>query len=203
MPRQNRCDPWGNIVAHPARGTLMGNRGCLHDDAGQIVRTSARAAWITCVPTWPGIRRPLMAPGQYTELFFLDEAIALAAGHRPCGSCRPEALAAFKLAWATAYGLANLPRVAEIDGALRGSVRNHTGTVDDLPDGAMIAADGEPLLRWQGRWLVWSFDGYRPAQAPSAAGAVLTPARVLDVLKAGYLPEVHPSASSARLQFHS
>ncbi|WP_156309804.1 hypothetical protein [Novosphingobium sp. AAP93] len=142
----------------------MGNRGCLHDDAGRIVRASDRAAWITCLPTWPGIRRSLMAPRHYTELFFLDEATALAAGHRPCGSCRPEALAAFKQAWAVAHGLPYLPRVAEIDSALRGSQLCDAGRLDDLPDGAMIAANGNPLLRWSGQWLAWSFDGYTPAK---------------------------------------
>ena len=84
MSRQNRVTPYGEIVAVSAKGTLMGNRGCLHDDAGRIVRQSQRKAWIYCLLEFKGIKRTVMAPGNYTELFFLDEATALAAGHRPC-----------------------------------------------------------------------------------------------------------------------
>lgn len=102
-PLRNRVDPFGQIVAHPARGRLMGNRGCLHDGDGNIVRESRNNAWICCLPTWPGVDRNLMSPGAYTELFFHDEATALAAGHRPCGACRPDALAAFKVAWGLAH----------------------------------------------------------------------------------------------------
>lgn len=195
MPLQNRVDPFGNIVAHPARGLLMGNRGCLHDDAGRVVRHSDRAAWITCLPSWPGIRRQLMAPGHYTELFFLDEATALAAGHRPCGSCRPEALGAFKRAWAVAHQLEHSPRVAEIDSALRAFVQGDVGALDGgLPDGAMVGVDGLPLLRWHGKWLAWSFEGYRPVKADPTAGRVLTSGPVLAVLQAGYIPVLHGPA---------
>lgn len=93
-PYRNRVNPLGEIVATPEYGTLMGNRGCLHDEDGQIIRQASRIAWISCLPRLPGVRRTLMKPGHYTELFFLDEATALAAGHRPCGACRPEALLA-------------------------------------------------------------------------------------------------------------
>jgi len=196
MPRQNRVDAFGNIVAHPARVMLMGNRGCLHDEAGRIIRTSDRAAWITCLPHWPGIRRPLMAPGQYTELFFLDEATALAAGHRPCGSCRPDALAAFKRSWAMAHNLSYLPRVAEIDLALRTGRRHEVGRAHNLPDGAIIAADGVAMLHWGGQWLRWSFDGYARTDQGPAAGKLLTPEPMLAVLKTGYLPLIHRSAAT-------
>ncbi|WP_156405389.1 hypothetical protein [Sphingomonas sp. Root710] len=120
-PLRNRVTPFGEIVATPHRGSLMGNRGCLHDDEGNIVRYEhpERSAWISCVLAWPGVRRQLMQPECYTELFFLDEATALAAGHRPCGECRPEQLQAFKEAWARAYGLRRLPRVQAIDAELR------------------------------------------------------------------------------------
>jgi len=100
MTLQNRVTPFGEIVAVPARGTLMGNRGCLHDAERRIVASSARVAWVTCRLEWNGIRRQIMAPGKYTELFFLDEATALAAGHRPCGDCRGERLLEFERAWA-------------------------------------------------------------------------------------------------------
>lgn len=198
MPRQNRVDPYGRIIAHPARGMMMGNRGCLHDDGGRIVRHSDHAAWITCLPTWPGIRRRLMAPGHYTELFFLDEATALAAGHRPCGSCRHEALQAFKRAWAVAHHLSYLPRVSEIDSALRGaSVAAEQLQPQDVPDGAMLDMGSGPVLRWQGRWLAWSFDGYTPAHEVTTGRAVTMP-HMRAVLRAGYRPVVHPSAMAAR-----
>ena len=88
MPLQNRVTPGGELIATSARGTLMGNRGILHDDNKEIVRTSRNMMWLICRLEFKGRRRPLMSPGTYTELFFLDEAVALAAGHRPCGECR-------------------------------------------------------------------------------------------------------------------
>ena len=86
------------LVGYAARGTLMGNRGCLHDDQRRVVKSSARDAWVTCRVQWKGIRRTVMTPGKYTELFFVDEATSLAAGHRPCNECRSERLRAFKAA---------------------------------------------------------------------------------------------------------
>lgn len=194
---KNRCDPYGRIVAHPARGLLMGNRGCLHDDDGKIVRQSARTAWISCLPTWPGVRRTLMAPGHYTELFFLDEATALAAGHRPCGSCRPEALLSFKQAWAVAHHLSHLPRVGEIDNTLRQASWDGVGVVDALPDGAMVDVDGKPLLRWAGAWLAWSFDGYTSFTLSAQPVMPITPKAIIEVLRAGYAPIMHASGQGA------
>ena len=112
MTLQNRVTPFGEIVAVTARGTLMGNRGCLHDAERRIIKTSARVAWVTCRLEWKDIRRTIMAPGKYTELFFLDEATALAAGHRPCGDCRAERLDEFKRAWAA--GVEGRPGVAAL-----------------------------------------------------------------------------------------
>lgn len=102
MPRQNRVTPWGEIIATPARGTLMGNRGCLHDDSGGIVRSHRPGynAWIYCVLEFKGRQRQIMAPGRYTELFFLDEATALAAGHRPCAECQRARYKEFMECWA-------------------------------------------------------------------------------------------------------
>lgn len=146
------------------------------------------------MPSWPGVRRTLMAPGCYTELFFLDEATALAAGHRPCGSCRPDALAAFKRAWAIGHHLRDLPRVAEIDSALRVAQPSTAGPADKLPDGAMITAGGSPLLWWGGHWLDWSFDGYAATHMTPLVGKLLTPKPIIAVLKAGYVPILHRSA---------
>ena len=100
MPLQNRVTPFGELIATPARGTLMGNRGCLHDAQQRIRRTFAVKRWIICVLEFKGRHRQVMAPGQYTELFFLDEATALAAGHRPCAECQRARYDLFRAHWA-------------------------------------------------------------------------------------------------------
>lgn len=195
QPLQNRVTPFGEIVAAPHRGALMGNRGCLHDDDRRIIRHSARDAWISCRPAWPGIRRQLMRPGYYTELFFLDEATALAAGHRPCGSCRPERLDLFKQAWARAYGLAALPTVAAIDRKLRRTpALAERGALDPdhIPDGAMVTVLGsrEAWLKSAADWYRWSFAGYERATDPPAARVIpLTPPPLLATISEGYAPE--------------
>jgi hypothetical protein len=192
--------PFGEIVATHHRGDLMGNRGCLHDDRGNIVRHSDRQAWIACLPTWPGISRTIMAPGHYTELFFFDEATALAAGHRPCGDCRRGRLEAFKLAWAKAHGVGHHPPVAEIDAVL-GEQRGRPHPIVDgatVPDGAMVTPPGSDRawLRWQSQWLQWSLDGYQRREAvPSGAVELITPAATAATLAAGYVPEVRLPSS--------
>jgi hypothetical protein len=171
----------------------MGNRGCLHDEAGNIIRTFARDAWICCLTKWPGIHRTLMAPGYYTELFFADEATALAAGHRPCGSCRAPALQAFKQAWARAHGLTGLPAVADIDSRLaeeRG-VLAPCPNADNLPDGAMVTAPNtaKAWLHRQGQWWLWSFAGYAPADGlPAGDVCLITPPAIVAILRTGYRP---------------
>src|SRR5262245_6485047 len=115
MPRQNRVTPWGEIVAMPERGTLMGNRGLLHDAEGQIMRPWRERRWIICLLDFKGRRRSVMSPGLYTELFFLDEATALAAGHRPCAECRRERFNAFRDAWLKGNGGAAPVTAPDID----------------------------------------------------------------------------------------
>lgn len=205
MSRQNRVTPFGELIATPARGTLMGNRGCLHDDQQQVLKASARDQWITCRLEWNGNRRNLMAPGKYTELFFLDEVTALAAGHRPCGECRAGSLHGFVAAWA--IGVNGNPErrvlVGEIDALLkteRRTMGGHRSTyralVGDLPDGAMTVRSGLPLLKWQDRLYRWSAGGYTGSEALDLEQYVdvLTPPSIVKVLQAGYLPEIHPSA---------
>jgi hypothetical protein len=208
MTFQNRVTPFSEIVADPARGTLMGNRGCLHDDERRIVTSSARVAWITCRLEWDGIRRQIMAPGKYTELFFLDEATALAAGHRPCGECRAEKLAEFERAWA--QGVEGRPGevalVSRIDPIMkrdreerRGVQRRFTARAGDLPDGVMVqlpGEEGDARLKWRGQYWRWSPAGYsRPRVVEDKATVtVLTPACTVKVLAAGYVPEVHGTA---------
>jgi hypothetical protein len=119
MPLQNRATPFGVIVASEARGNLMGNRGCLHDDNRALSRRRwTTRAWVTCLLSFKGRRRQLMRPGHYTELFFLDEATALAAGHRPCAECRREAFRRFVDGWARGAGCAGeRVRAADMDRA--------------------------------------------------------------------------------------
>src|SRR5437879_1969205 len=99
MPRQNRVTPFGQIVATPERGDFMGNRGVIHDRDGRIRKPWRVKRWLICLLQFKGEKRAVMTPGLYTELFFLDEATALAAGHRPCALCRRERYNAFRDAW--------------------------------------------------------------------------------------------------------
>jgi hypothetical protein len=208
MTLQNRVTPFGEIVATPERGTLMGNRGCLHDTERRIVKSSARVAWVTCRLERAGIRRTIMTPGKYTELFFLDEATALAAGHRPCGECRAERLVEFERAWAAGVegrpdeaALAqNIDPLMKLDRAERkGAQRRFTARAGGLPDGAFVQLpdeEGIARLNWRGQFLKWSPTGYGHPRAVEAKTTitVLTPACTLKVLAAGYVPEVHPTA---------
>src|SRR5215472_16656696 len=115
MPLENRVDPYGTLFRTPARGTMMGNRGgVIHNDEREIVRRYRSRRWIACVLEFRGRKRIVMSPRRYTELFFLDEAVALAAGHRPCAECRRARYNAFRLAWNTAQP----PPADEMDAAL-------------------------------------------------------------------------------------
>lgn len=202
MPRQNRVTPRSKIIAHPARGLMMGNRGCLHDAAGRLVRDWAVRRWIICLTDFKDRRRALMQPGRYSELFFLDEAVALAAGHRPCAECRRADYRRFCAAWAAA-GLGGDLGADAMDLILHAHRRTAaraqatwTAPYGDLPDGTFVAAgDGAFLVRGGG---LYPYDpaGYlRPCpRPPSGMATVLTPAPTVRVLAAGYRPLLHPSA---------
>jgi hypothetical protein len=200
--RQNRVTPTGEIVAHPARGSLMGNRGCLHAADGRIVRSHRGRRWIACVLSFKGRRRPLLRPGRYTELFFLDEPTALAAGHRPCAECRRADYDRFRDAWARAFGgrpgseaMDRVLHDARIDPATGGQAR-HEAVGAALPDGAMALIDGAPHLAWHGTAWRWTPSGYdSPRALPAASVPVLTPAPVVAILAAGYLPDCHASVA--------
>jgi hypothetical protein len=184
----------------------MGNRGCLHDAAGQIRKVFARKAWVTCRLEWKGIRRNLFSPGRYTELFFLDEATALAAGHRPCNDCRSEAYSAFKDAWQATQAGGGFVKAEAMDNQIHAErfnagkgKRTFNAPIGDLPDGVIVVLPGsqqESLLLWRGKLWEWTFEGYRaPREAFSTSTVdVLTPASLCAVLSRGYPIEVHSSA---------
>lgn len=191
MPLQNRVTPFGEIVADPARGALFGNRGGrIHDENKRLGRRRwASRAWICCVLSFKGRRRELMAPNRYTELFFLDEATAFAAGHRPCFECRRADAVRFR----DAFGAA---RADEIDRALHAERLGPKPEVEtaDLPDGAMIGRDGEAWLVWRGALRRWSFAGYGAARPLAGRAALLTPAGAIRAFRNGYRPAAHASA---------
>ena len=210
MPRPNRVTPFGEIVAIPERGTMMGNRGRLHDAEGRIRRPWQVRRWLICVLDFRGRHREVMAPDRYTELFFLDEATGLAAGHRPCFECRRGRFLAFRDAWAAAElqdHRAEPIKAAAIDDRLHvervgpgRSKRTFTTNVDDLPDGVLVTLAGQPdeaMLIWEGGLLSWSLGGYT-RRRPRPTGervAVLTPRSTVAAIRAGYQPEVHPTAA--------
>jgi len=204
-PLQNRVTPTGEIVADPARGMFMGNRGCLHHPDRRLGTARWRSKlWICCTLTWKNVRRDPMPPGRWTALFFMDEATALAAGHRPCAYCRYQDYVAFRTSWREALGLTERPRAVEIDALLHGErvesrtrrQRTTTATFAGLPDGVMIRHEGTPALVLGGRVRPWSFSGYGDSvpMPPRRAVEVLTPPSTTATLAAGYRPALHPSA---------
>lgn len=208
MPLQNRVTPFGELVSVSARGLFMGNRGGgIHrDDRTLGSRRWTSRQWICCVTQFKERHRAVWGDG-YTELFFLDEPTALAAGHRPCFECRRRDAVDFAEKWAAARRLPNPPRAAEMDRVLHAerldgrTKRLHPLLTDRLPDGAMLtlpdemesafAVRGERLLRWLP-------DGYADARSrPRGIRVdVLTPPSILAVLKHGYQPRWHPSAEA-------
>jgi hypothetical protein len=201
--------PFGDLIRTRARGTLMGNRGHLHDAHQRIVRrvASGYRAWVTCRLSFRGRHRTVMAPGRYTELFFLDEATALAAGHRPCGECRRSDFQRFRTAWLAGNpdrGLDGDTPVDAIDRELHrdrlgadGRSLTYPATLDSLPDGVLVAgaSAGEALLVWRRSLVPWSPTGYgtpRPRRR-SAQVTVLTPQSTVAAIAAGYAPGVHAS----------
>lgn len=192
MARQNRVQPDGTLLATPARGAFMGNRGILHDEAGRLSHRRWRhRAWVTCVLDFQGRRRRIMAPGNYTELFFHDEAVAFAAGHRPCGECRRADYAAFRDAAGIAGPIAGFDRVLHAARAVPRAYgqRRHEDDLGNLPDGAFIRdADGRALLVLGDALLRFRPEGYCGRQSRPAGGvvSVLTPEPLLKALRGGY-----------------
>lgn len=204
MPLQNRVSPASTLIADPARCLFMGNRGCLHDDKGLVVRNHRGRLWICCLTQFKDRQRTLMQPGRYTELFFLDEAVALAAGHRPCAECRRADYLAFRAAWSKA-SQPDAPRAPDMDTILHEarydpatrSQRQHVAQAGDLPDGAFILWKDTPALILGSSLLPYRPHAYgAPLPRPRAKteACVLTPAPSVEVLRAGYGARLHGSA---------
>lgn len=198
MPLQNRVTPLGELVADPARGLVYGNRGCLHDASGAIRRRWQVKRWIACRLEFKGRTRALLQPGRYTELFFLDEATAFAAGHRPCAECRREDYDRF----VELVGM----RADAIDARLHGERldtsgerRLHRARLRELPDGAFVLDRDEPWLVLGDELLRWTPSGYAERRLrPGAADvALITPPTLVGVLGSawrGAVPLLHDSA---------
>jgi hypothetical protein len=209
MPRQNRVTPLSELVATPARGLVYGNRGCLHDECGRIRRRYNGKRWIACRLEFRGWHRsPLMQPGRFTELFFLDEATAFAAGHRPCALCRRKDYNHFIESWRRLHP--GQESADAVDAQLHNerleartrTQRHHDALLDDLPDGAFVLHAGSPHAIVGDRLQPWSVEGYGPG-VPRESGRrvrVITPPSLTAILAAGWesvMPLFHPSASAA------
>lgn len=182
---------------------MYGNRGLMHDDAGRIVRRAQVRRWLVCELSFRGRRRPLLRPRRFTELFFVDEAVALAAGHRPCAQCRYGAYQEFRRLWTATRGLARPPSADDMDDVLHveraldddGRRRTRPEPAGDLPDGTFVTLPDGPHLVVAGGARPWSPSGYGPRTGlPGPVVPVLTPPATLAVLRAGYRPRLHPTA---------
>ncbi|MBR0826887.1 hypothetical protein JQ596_15160 [Bradyrhizobium manausense] len=204
MPLQNRVTPTGDIIATPHRGMFTGNRGIIHDPASKTLlkKRWSSPAWLTCTCEFRGRRREVMAQRSWTELFFLDEATALAAGHRPCFYCRRDDANRFRAAWEKGNRVHDV-RMHDIDAVLHherlddGRKRLHelVMPIEQLPDGAMVLKGEESFLVTQGRVLLWSSAGYANAARQLDDAKLLTPPSTLRALNAGYQVVLHPTAT--------
>jgi len=196
MPLQNRVTPLGELIATPERGLVYGNRGCLHDEHGRIRRQWQVKRWISCRLEFRGRHRAggPMPSGRYTGLFFLDDATALAAGHRPCAECRREDYNLFASIWGA--------KAEAIDEVLHRErlQRLHPARLESLPDGTFVLEEDEPHLVLGERLLRWTPGGYTERRARRRGKTTLiTPPSTVRVLQAGWesdLPLVHPSSRS-------
>ena len=203
MPLQNRVTPLGEIVADPNRGLFTGNRGIIHDPATKTLlrRRWSTPAWLVCLCEFRGRRREVMGGRSWTELFFLDEATALAAGHRPCFYCRREDANGFRNCWEKGNGIADV-LAKDVDAVLhrerldRGRKRLHPlpMPLEKLPYGSMVQAGEGSYLIIGGKPLRWSFAGYRKVDEPIGEAMLITPPSTLRALMAGFQPVLHRSA---------
>jgi hypothetical protein len=212
VSRRNRVDPWGDLHAVSARGMFTGNRGCLVDEAGDVVRHHRSSLWIACVTEFRDWRHPLAAPRRWTPIFFLDDAVALAAGHRPCALCRREAYRSYRDAVTRAVGCSKPLLASALDRRLVAE-RHHRGrgleraadrrlweaSIDELPSATVVLDDDRcARLLLEDRMLAFTFDGWTaPIDRPNRGKVyVLTPPTSVAALANGYVPVLYPSVSA-------
>ena len=199
---QNRVDPFGNLIRTVARGAWTGTRGVLHNDQQEILRPFKLKAWLTCRLEFKGRKRKVMSPNRYTELFFLDEATAFAAGHRPCCECRREDFNKFKMLWLKAnpeYNFDKKTSIQKIDSVIHSermnadqSKKTYEENIHDLPDGSFISINNNPYLVLDKQLFLWTSVGYEKGIALRGIGkiTVLTPRSVVNSFRAGYMPQI-------------
>jgi len=205
MPYQNKVDPWGNIRAVKSRGMFLGNRGVLHNENQEIIATHRIKGWVTCLLEFKGRKREIMTPNRYTELFFLDEATAFSAGHRPCAECRRSKYNAFKEKWLEANQElleGNKPNAANIDKIIHEERINnkkkvtYVSALKSLPNGTMVEINSSTFLIWANRLYEWSYLGYSKPEIEYNLNdevSVLTPKSYVNTFSKGFIPEVHES----------
>ncbi|MEO6638728.1 MAG: hypothetical protein ABIN25_10640 [Ginsengibacter sp.] len=199
---QNRVDPCGNIIDTTARGAWLGNRGQLHDDTKSIQRLFKLKAWLTCVLKFKERQRTVMSPGLYTELFFLDEATAFAAGHRPCCECRRQDHYRFKMYWLNGnpdFRFTEKTSIRQIDSILHAERINQAGNkvtyldnIDNLPGGTFIFINEQPYLISSNQLHRWTALGYNTKLSlpKNKIVTVLTPRSVVNTFSSGYIPQM-------------
>ena len=202
MPFQNRVDPWGNINAVKSRGMFLGNRGVLHNDEQEIIASHRIKGWVTCLLEFKGRKREIMTPNRYTELFFLDEATAFSAGHRPCAECRRSRYNEFKEKWLEANGellqgknptAANMDKIIHEERIHNKQKVTYTSILNMLPDGAMVEIKSKAYLVWKSKLFEWSFKGYLKAGIDYPTNnevIVLTPKSYVKTFTSGFIPIV-------------
>ena len=211
MPLQNRVDPFGSFHSVNARGSYLGNRGILHNEQKQIVAPWRGKAWVTCLLVFEGIKRPVFSAGSYSELFFLDEATAFSAGHRPCNDCQKDRFKEFKTAWLSANSdllpifeakpsIKIIDNILHTERAARGGIKvKFIEQIQNIPDGTFIEISGDAFLVYRNALFRWSFAGYgSPLDLPQSDTLVqvLTPKSIVSMFRKGFVPKIHISAGS-------
>jgi hypothetical protein len=198
---QNRVDPLGRFIETSARGSWMGNRGVIHKHK-QITKIFKHKAWITCTLEFKGRKRTVMTPDRWTELFFLDEATAFAAGHRPCFECRRDDALRFKSCWIKGNPVhhfnmtTSINRIDEI--IHRERIDNekakvmHQCATSDIPEGTFILMNDNPFVFSKGRLHRWTAFGYEDSIAvpESSTLTILTPQSIVNAFRAGYTLQI-------------
>lgn len=205
MPYQNKVDPWGNLNAVKSRGMFLGNRGVLHNEHQEIIASHRIKGWVTCLLEFKDRKRKIMTPKRYTELFFLDEATAFSAGHRPCAECRRKRYNDFKEKWLEANGeklqgkkttAPNMDNIIHEERISKKQKVTYTSALGSLPDGTMIDINSKTYLLWESKLFEWSCSGYTESDIvphENKQVIVLTPKSYVKTFSNGFVPEVHES----------